>query len=31
MSYSAIIISIYTKLWTDVPMADGHIQKCREE
>lgn len=31
MSYSAIIISVYTKLWTDVPLADGHIQERREE
>ena len=30
MSYSAIIISIYTKLCTDVPLADGHIQERRE-
>ena len=31
MSYTDIGVSIYAKLWTDVPLADGHIQKCREE
>lgn len=25
MSYAAIGFSVYTKLWTDVPLADGHI------
>jgi len=30
MSYTAIGVSIYTKLWTDVPLADGHIQERRE-
>ena len=25
MSYSAIGFSVQTKLWTDVPLADGHI------
>lgn len=31
MSYTAIGISVYAKLWTDVPLADGHIQERREE
>lgn len=31
MSYTAIGFSVYTKLWTDVPMADRHIQERREE
>ncbi len=31
MPYTAIGISVYAKLWTDVPLANGHIQKCREE
>ena len=30
ISYTAIGVSIYTKLWTDVPLADGHIQERRE-
>ena len=30
MSYTAIGISVYAKLWTDVPLADGHIQERRE-
>ena len=30
MSYTDIGVSVYTKLWTDVPLADGYIQERRE-